>query len=64
MSTEEERLAFIVHAKERYRADARSLSYEEKIESVELMQEAARTAREAMKAALAKKQTKTDQGHD
>jgi len=56
MTTEQEKLAIIVNAKERYRNDARALSWEEKVASIERMREAAKKARLGMSATLAAEQ--------
>jgi hypothetical protein len=47
----EESLKLVVNAKERYRSVSRSMTWEQKVASIEQMREAARKAREAMKAA-------------
>jgi hypothetical protein len=53
MKTEQEKLAFILNAKERYRNDARALSWEEKVASIERMRDAAKKARLGMSETLA-----------
>jgi len=53
MKTDQEKLAFIVSVKERYRNDARALSWEEKVASIERMREAAKKARSGMSETLA-----------
>jgi hypothetical protein len=49
----EEALSFIVNAKESYRSEARALTWEQKVASIELMRDAGEKAREGMRATLA-----------